>query len=182
MASKQILREVYLAKRLFLTAEEWEIRNKSVVLQLIDLIEKRESKNIHCFLPIRSKNEVDTFQVIDHFKDRNDVRFIIPKTEKEGQLSHYVLNDSCKIMTNKWGIPEPILGDLADIESIELVIVPLVVADKLGNRIGYGKGYYDRFIAQIPTTYTVGVSLLPLLDEILFVEENDVPLNSIVTP
>lgn len=180
MASKQILREVYLEKRLSLTDKEYKVRNKSIVEQVISLIDTNSYHYIHLFLPITAKKEVNTYGIIEHYKAHNQIQIVVPKIEENGLMSHYVYDDQCVIENNKWGIPEPISGNLADLDKIDLVLVPLVIADKLGNRIGYGKGYYDRFLVQVPKAMKVGISLLPLLDEILHVEEIDIVLDKII--
>ncbi len=182
MVSKQVLREIYLAKRLTLSKSEWHIRNEAVIQQLIELIEKRGANRIHTFLPIAKKKEVNTLQLIEYFRSDPKKTFIIPKSEEEGELSHYLLNGQTVIRNNKWGVPEPLHGEKAAINDIDFVVVPLVIADKANHRIGYGKGYYDRFLKVIPNAYKVGVSLLPSLDQIPYVEANDVPLNRIVLP
>ena len=182
MVSKQVLREIYLAKRLTLSKSEWHIRNEAVIQQLIELIEKRGANRIHTFLPIAKKKEVNTLQLIEYFRSDPKKTFIIPKSEEEGKLSHYLLNRQTVIRNNKWGVPEPLHGEKAAKKDIDYVVVPLVIADKANHRIGYGKGYYDRFLKVIPNAYKVGVSLLPSLDQIPYVEANDVPLNRIVLP
>lgn len=179
MADKGTLREVYLSKRLMLSVAEYERRSAKLIAKAIDLIIERNAKNVHIFLPIVAKNEVDTWQVINYFNDNPEVRFIIPKTQPQGELNHYLLNEQCRIELNNWGIPEPISGEIADINSIDLVFVPLVVADKYGNRIGYGKGYYDRFLARTDV-FKVGLSMQTLLDEIPFIEETDAALDNVL--
>ncbi len=180
MASKQILREVYLSKRLLLSEQEFALRNRKITDSVIEYIEKNNYHNIHIFLPIWSKKEIDTKLIIDHFQDHSAVRFIVPKTLSNSELSHYILNENCHIEINKWGIPEPVKGDLADLSKIDLILVPLIIADKKGNRIGYGKGFYDRFL-NIVEARKVGLSILPLLDEILYIEETDIKLDQCFT-
>ena len=128
------------------------------------------------------KKGINTLQLIEYFRSDPKKTFIIPKSEEEGELSHYLLNGQTVIRNNKWGVPEPLHGEKAAINDIDFVVVPLVIADKANHRIGYGKGYYDRFLKVIPNAYKVGVSLLPSLDQIPYVEANDVPLNRIVLP
>ena len=60
------------------------------------------------------------------------------------------------IEENKWKIPEPLNGIVFDIKQLDVVFVPLVVFDLLGHRIGYGNGFYDRFLAQcLPETLKI---------------------------
>jgi 5-formyltetrahydrofolate cyclo-ligase len=183
MASKQILREVYLSKRQFLSDEEYERRNHQIKEKFISFIDISEIKVIHTFLPIFSKREVDTLRIIDFVKSlKSKVQFVVPKTLKNGQLKNYILNDNCVIKENKWGIPEPAAGDLADDRSIDLILVPLIISDKYGDRIGYGKGFYDRFLEKVPRAKKVGLSLLPNLDKIDFTEPTDIKMDFCITP
>lgn len=183
MASKQILREVYLAKRQFLSDDEYELRNHQIKEKFISLIESFNIKVIHTFLPIITKREVDTLRIIKHVRaTAPEVQIIVPKTLKNGHLENYILNDNCIIEENKWGIPEPVVGDLADDRLIDLVLVPLIISDKNGDRIGYGKGFYDRFLEKIPRAKKVGLSLLPNLDKIEFTEPTDIKLDFCITP
>ena len=183
MASKQILREVYLSKRQFLSNEEYEIRNQKIAERFITSTDLSTLKTIHIFLPIISKREVDTYRIIDRINASNaNIDLVIPKTLKNGHLENYLLNDNCIIEENKWGIPEPIAGDVIDDNSIDLVLVPLIISDKFGHRIGYGKGFYDRLLEKIPKAKKVGLSLLPNLDKIEFVEPTDIKLDYCITP
>ena len=78
----------------------------------------------------------------------------------------------------KWGIPEPIEGESAATEDIDVVLIPLIVFDENGHRIGYGKGYYDRFLESCrPDTLKVGLSILPPIKEIPEVEAHDIPMD-----
>ncbi|MTI41778.1 5-formyltetrahydrofolate cyclo-ligase [Fulvivirga lutimaris] len=183
MASKQILREVYLAKRQFLSDDEYELRNHQIKEKFISLLENYSFNAIHTFLPIISKREVDTLRLIKYVRTtRPEVQIFVPKTLRNGHLENYILNDNCIIEENKWGIPEPVEGDLSDDSLIDLVLVPLIISDKLGDRIGYGKGFYDRFLEKIPEAKKVGLSLLPNLDKIEFIETTDIRLDFCITP
>ena len=82
--------------------------------------------------------------------------------EEENQLSHILLTDATLIRPNALGIPEPVGGLEVPIENVEVVFVPLLAYDKKGNRIGYGKGYYDRFLSTCPTRcIKIGLSFSP---------------------
>ena len=82
--------------------------------------------------------------MIDLINDKNKI-IIIPKINGFN-LKHYIYENNLSIKKNHLGIPEPSNGNHAKINLIEVVFVPLIVSDKFGNRVGYGKGYYDRFL------------------------------------
>ncbi|MEQ8926469.1 MAG: 5-formyltetrahydrofolate cyclo-ligase [Fulvivirga sp.] len=178
MASKQVLREVYLAKRLTLTNKEYDLRNNLVVGAASVLIDKIKPETVHIFVPIKSKREIDLTGLVEKYAAK---KFAVPKTEKNGELKHFIFNSETKMLQNKWGIMEPHNGQEVDPTQVDLVFVPLIIADKLGHRIGYGKGYYDRFLAQT-SAIKIGVSLQPLLDKIDYMQITDVKLDGVITP
>lgn len=180
MASKQTLREVYLSKRLTLSDIEYHRRNVLITNKVLELIDALQPKSVHLFLSIISKKEFDTQPLIKELKSRN-IKICIPKVIWPSDLEHFLLDDNCIIKENNWGIPEPICGTKLESDNIDLVLVPLIIADKSGHRIGYGKGYYDRFLSN-SNSKKIGISLLPLLDEIPYIENNDVKLDGVITP
>ena len=97
-------------------------------------------------------------------------------------MEHYLFEGKQQLARDKWGIPEPAYGTRIAPNQIDLVLVPLVVVDQLGNRIGYGKGYYDKFLMQCNThTKKIGLSLLPILAETIDSESTDVRLDACLT-
>ncbi|MDX1628355.1 MAG: 5-formyltetrahydrofolate cyclo-ligase [Fulvivirga sp.] len=183
MVDKSILRNVFLEKRLFLSQQEHQKRNKLLAENLFARIDISQYKCMHTFLSITDKKEVDTHAIIDKAVELNDqLQVVISKTKPKGILEHYLLDHDTVVETNNWGIPEPINGKLADISKIDLILVPLITFDKVGHRIGYGKGYYDRFLKQVPTATKIGLSLTPPLDLIQYIESNDVKMDACVTP
>jgi 5-formyltetrahydrofolate cyclo-ligase len=94
-----------------------------------------------------------------------------------------LLTDSTVIKVNDWGIPEPVDGVEIPASKIEAVFIPLLVFDQKGNRIGYGKGFYDEFLSRCTKEVVkVGLSLFPAEKEIEEVNEHDVPLDYCVSP
>lgn len=183
MVDKDVLRKVYLEKRLTLSSTELKRRNELLVHQLFDFIDFRSINWLHSFLSIVEKKEVDTASVIEKARDINPkLNVVTSRTRPKGLLEHYVLDDNATIEKNAWGIPEPVRGTLADIHLLDVVLVPLISFDKEGQRIGYGKGYYDRFLKKIPEAKKIGVSLGPPLDKILYSNKFDVVLDACVTP
>ncbi len=79
------------------------------------------------------------------------------------------------------GIPEPSNAQKADFEEVDLVLVPLLAADKMGNRIGYGGGFYDRLL-QNSKAAKIGLSLSTKLDKISQKEVWDIKLDGVLTP
>ena len=88
---------------------------------------------------------------------------VVPKIAPKEQLQHYILEEDTLLQCNAYGIPEPVTGKLLNPQKIDVVFVPLLAFDTTGQRVGYGKGYYDRFLKSCkPTVVSVGLSFLSL--------------------
>lgn len=183
MVDKNTLRKVYLEKRLSLSQQEYESRNHQLLEHLMSLLNFTQVKFLHTFLAMIDKKEVNTFSIIKTVRGLNpDILIAVSKTLPKGDLAHYLLNERTSIKVNNWGIPEPVEGEAADISKIDLVLVPLISFDKEGHRIGYGKGYYDRFLKKVPQAKKIGLALTPPLDHIPYSDEMDVKLDACVSP
>lgn len=135
----------------------------------------------HIFLPISNKKEPDTSYLLSvlHGKDKN---IVLPKVSSQ-RLQHYLLTDSTKLKNSNWNIPEPVDGIEISPEKIDVVFVPLLVFDEEGNRVGYGKGFYDDFLACCRSeVIKVGISLFAPIKKITDVFEKDIPLDYCITP
>ena len=98
-------------------------------------------------------------------------------------MTHFLLTDNTKFTKNEYGIPEPINGIEVPIDKINVIFVPLLAYDKLGNRVGYGKGFYDKFLFKCKKeTILIGLSFFEPENEIKDVSINDIRLNHCVTP
>ena len=98
-------------------------------------------------------------------------------------MIHFLLTDNTKIKKNRYNIPEPIDGIVISNDKIDVVFIPLLGFDKAGNRVGYGKGFYDRFLADCkPETIKIGLSFFEAEDKITDIYENDIKLDYCVTP
>ncbi|RUA31439.1 MAG: 5-formyltetrahydrofolate cyclo-ligase [Bacteroidetes bacterium] len=182
---KNTLRKVYLEKRKFLSQAEYERRNQLLHHRLIELQEKHQFKSIHTFIPIKKNKEPDIFPFIQYlWSKRPEVEIITAISDlKHPILRHVQITENTTFLENKWGIPEPQDGTPYSIEGIECVLVPMVVGSKSGHRIGYGKGYYDRFLeACKKETQFVGVTLGPLLEGETFAGQFDIPMHNMITP
>jgi 5-formyltetrahydrofolate cyclo-ligase len=180
--NKKEVRKVFLQKRESLTEAEWQ----SICLAIYNIffasVDLSFVRKLHIYLPIEGRREADTWQIIDKIRrEHPGVRLIIPKVD-QGRLSHFYFEGLHQVKTNTWGIPEPTQGVPAEPSEIDMVLIPLFAADKHGNRVGYGKGFYDRFLKECkPTCKKIGLSLFPLIDKI-DVDEFDVALDAVVLP
>jgi 5-formyltetrahydrofolate cyclo-ligase len=114
----------------------------------------------------------------------DDYDICVPKViNKNGIMEAVLWSKKTPTITNEWGITEPQSDTYISPENIDTVVVPLLCFDKAGHRVGFGKGYYDRFLKRCSKDVkTVGVSYFEPVDKITDVETTDVALNVIVTP
>jgi 5-formyltetrahydrofolate cyclo-ligase len=141
-------------------------------------------KVLHTFLPITSKKEVDTWLIIERIRrEFPHVRISIPRVNNQtNELENFFFEGLHQLTTTEWGIQEPKQGIPTEPEKIDMVLVPLLAFDTAGNRIGYGKGYYDRFLKLCKTNAKkIGVSFFDP-EENLPAEEYDTKLTNVVTP
>jgi 5-formyltetrahydrofolate cyclo-ligase len=142
-----------------------------------------EKTYFHIFLPIEAHNEVNT-EFILHLLSGKDKEIVISKSDFETRnMTHFLLTDNTKIKKNEYNIPEPVDGIEVPSKKIEVVFIPLLAYDKLGNRVGYGKGFYDKFLSECqPETIKIGLSFFEPEEQITDVFETDVKLDYCVTP
>lgn len=179
---KQQLREEYKLKRKALSDEEIKIFEKSICLQIRNL-DFSLVQNVHVFLPIKRQKEVNTYPIID-FLRKIDKQIIISKSNFENNtLTHYIFEKRTELLINKWGIPEPINAIEINVKNIDLVFVPLLISDKKHYRVGYGKGFYDRFLSECKSSVkTIGLNFFSPIQEIEDVGVFDVPLDKVIYP
>ncbi len=136
----------------------------------------------HIFLPIQEKMEIDTVNIISILQGK-DKNIIVPKIASKSTLEHYLLTDSTLFKTNNWGVPEPVNGILIGPEKLDVIFLPLLAFDKMGNRLGYGKGFYDQFLKECKTdVLKIGLSVFGAETIIDDVNSDDVPLDYCITP
>ena len=98
-------------------------------------------------------------------------------------MQHLHFDDEVELVHNAFGIAEPSAGKIVEPDEIDLVLVPLLAFDKHGYRVGYGKGYYDKFLSQCrKDVIKIGLSFFEPVDEIDDINQFDISLNYCVTP
>jgi 5-formyltetrahydrofolate cyclo-ligase len=178
--NKEDFRKKYKSLRTAISDEDLEdlsiaIANNSLKLPIW------EFSNYHIFLPIINKKEINT-EFILHILQGKDKSIMIPKVKNNRAMSHILLQDNTALKLSKYGVPEPISGIEILPSKIDVVFVPLLAYDIKGNRLGYGKGFYDRFLEKCNSeTIIIGLSLFEPEQEIPS-ENSDIPLNFCITP
>ena len=182
---KAELRRLYLDKRRGLAAGEVAGVSSEISERFFNEVDLAAVKTLHTFIRIAKFNEFDTSMIYYRiWHERRGIATCAPLTDREtGELEARYFDDAAELSENEWGIREPTGTEKADPREIDLVIVPLLCFDESGHRVGYGKGYYDRFLAHCrPDCLKLGVSLFPPVAAIDDIHDSDVPLDLCITP
>ncbi len=181
--NKEEIRLKYFKKRKSLSSIEFQDGCHKISHAFLAYIENLNAQTIHIYLPIASKVEIDTWLIIKELWKRQ-IRVAVPLLKVEdSSLTHHLLHPETNLITNEWGVEEPDSSPELPISEIDMVVVPLLAYDENGYRVGYGKGFYDRFLAECNEEITkIGLSLFPPEKEIEGFDAYDVPLNLCFTP
>lgn len=183
--TKQELRKLYLQKRTALSEAEYAQLNFALYQNFFANIDLSFVRVLHTFLPIVSKKEVDTWLIIDRTRrEFPNVLISIPKVNAQtGVFDSFYFEGLHQLSTNEWGIQEPKQGIPTESEKVDLVLIPLLAYDRKGHRVGYGKGFYDKFLATCkPDCKKIGLSLFEAEEKISSVSEYDIPMDQCITP
>lgn len=177
---KKELRQKYLEKRKTLSEDEVNFLSQKILKNFILQFNLSENQSIHVFLPIKKFNEIETNSLIEYFW-KCKVNVFLPKIHENKIISIKYTSETI-LQENAWGILEPV-SIINEENSFDYIITPLLYCDKNGNRVGYGKGFYDEFFRTINAdAKKIGVNYFPPIDIIDDVSENDVKLDYLVTP
>lgn len=180
--NKTELRKVYKQKRQKLSQEEIDEKSMAIANKVIHLNIWNKAY-YHIFLSILHLKEINT-EMIMHVLQGKDKQIVLSKTNfEDSSMSHFLLTDSTIIKDSPFGIPEPTEGIEVPVKKIDVVFVPLLVFDNSGHRIGYGKGFYDRFLRDCrKNTLKIGLSLFEPISNIQNTHNQDIRLDKVVTP
>ena len=179
-ADKTFLRSHYKKKRFSLTKQEVDDLSQRVCKQL-DKLNIWKLKHYHIFISILKYNELDTSSIINKLKSEQKI-IIVPKISNN-ELVHIAINDETEFGLNEFGIKEPNDGNHFIIENLDIIFIPLLAFDIEGHRVGYGKGYYDKFLKLTNnSTLKIGLSFFDPINKIQDIDDNDVKLDYCITP
>lgn len=180
--TKKELRLKYQALRNALTEEQIDelslkLANQSVKMPIWSYT------NYHIFLPITEKKEINTEYLL-HILSGKDKNILLSKSNfSDGSLTHFLLTDNTRIEKNAYNIPEPTTGITVPDQQVDVVFIPLLAFDVTGQRVGYGKGFYDRFLELCrPDVVKIGLSLFDAEEAIADTLNTDIPLDFCITP
>lgn len=181
--TKADIRKEILHYRRLLAPESYATRNQQLLQRLKQSISQGKIGCVHIFLPIDKNKEPDLRPLLSWLWDRN-VIVLASKTDfKKKKLTHHPITSETRLVDSDWGIPEPATTEISTLDMVDMILVPLLLFDKKGHRLGYGGGYYDRLLPELPPNCKkVGISLSPGVDAFSLVDSHDIALDRIVTP
>ena len=180
---KETARKNYQKKRQELSSLRFEEDSSRIIHNLIELIKKIQPTCIHCFLTINQKSEINTKPIIEYCWE-NHIDVIVPVTDfTNNTLKNAKFEPSTKTELTQNYIPEPIDPIWANDRDIDFVIAPLLAYDAMGNRVGFGRGFYDRLFSSLNNEVKrVGVSFFEPCEIVVDIDSYDIPLTHCVTP
>ncbi len=173
---KKKIRLEMLSKRDHLQADFKSDYDDRICSSLMQIIEDQKCRIVHTFLPMGS--EINIFPFINNIL-KEKIKVVTPKTLKTGKLQHLILNDINEVENGIFGTIHP-SSDQEYEGKYDIIIVPGLSADKLNNRLGYGGGYYDKFLLQHPEALKIGIFYPFQILESLPNEPHDVKLDIIL--
>lgn len=177
-------RKIYLEKQIALSPAARNKKSEQILRLFFNEFDLSKIRFLHCFLPIRRTNEIDTKPIFERiWRDFPDIQTLVPRVNfKTNEIENLKFMRDTELVQNQWLIHEPSHNELVETTEIDLVLVPLLCFDSKGHRVGYGKGFYDRFLKNCrEDCLKTGLSYFPPVEEISDAREFDVRLDFCVT-
>ena len=166
--------------------QELEKKSEIIISKLEDLSEFKSAKNILAYVSFNK--EVDTIALIKKYLLTKSKSIIVPKVIGN-KLALFKINDFSDLVPGKFNILEPIKGELFDLTNLtasDIILVPGIAFDLEHNRIGYGKGYFDKLLANLNAIKEKSPKIIALAFELQIVdkinaEQHDIKVDKIIT-
>lgn len=182
--NKEALRKIYKNKRQELDGHQ-RLKLDDLLLIRFQEFDFSHIRVVLSYWPMANQSEPNTHLFTGYLRHMvPGLQMAYPVTDMEQiNITAYRINEDTVYTTNRWGITEPPAVDPLEPQQVDLVLVPMLICDQKGYRVGYGKGFYDRFLAQCRTDVVkMGFSYFDPVPRITDTHEFDVPLNYCITP
>ena len=176
MLDKKALRREIGAKKRAMTEEQIEGYSRQLAMNLYETEHYRNAKSIYAYLPYNQ--EVRTWDIVRKAW-ADGKRVAVPKVYGE-EMKFLWLENFDEIAPGGWDIPEPIFDEpIADDESA-LILMPGLAFDPKGHRVGYGGGFYDKYLEKHPSHPLVALCYPFQMFDYLDVEAHDIPVDLVI--
>jgi 5-formyltetrahydrofolate cyclo-ligase len=182
--TKKELRKRFLAERDGLTDREYNIL-QDLMLIGFQRLSLPPLETVHSYLPMIERKEPNPLPILRWLSFRfPGLRTAAPRADFETiSMTHWLIDEKTVFELNDKGIPEPSISIQVQPGEIDLVIIPLLAFDEQGYRVGYGKGFYDRFLAECsPKCLRVGLSFFEAVEKIADTDTFDMAMDYCITP
>jgi 5-formyltetrahydrofolate cyclo-ligase len=178
---KDKIRDQVKARRKQMTIVDAVDTSKQIIERCIATIDWQQARRVHTYMPMPKWREVDTWPLIlTIWENWPEILIAVPNTRNDRAIA---IGPTTQWELGKYGIPEPRGGSALPLSTnFDVIVCPVLAFDKQGYRLGYGNGYYDKFLARHPHALTVGLSYeKDLVKDGIPHESHDVPMRCIVT-
>ena len=182
---KSALRKTYRVRQKSLSAAEQNEKSCQIAARFFANFDLRQVNFLHCFLPIKKFNEIETKLIFDGvWQSFPHIVTLVPRVNFEnGEIENLVFTSETNLIQNIWKIDEPESGEFVESEKIDLVLIPLLCFDARGFRVGYGKGFYDKFLSECrEDCLKIGLGYFAPITEISDTYKFDIKLDFCITP
>lgn len=183
--NKSELRKIYLAANGNLSAQTKREKSAEIAERFFTNFDLSRVRFLHCFLPIEKFGEIDTKLIFERiWRDFPSVETLAPRVNfQTNRIEHLIFKRQTKLVRNHWEICESVENETIESEKIDLVLTPLLCFDARGFRVGYGRGFYDKFLKDCRADcLKIGLSYFAPVAEISDAQTFDVKLDFCVTP
>jgi 5-formyltetrahydrofolate cyclo-ligase len=182
-SSKDAWRTQFRSFRRSLSPDAYRARSSLIEQRVLSLPTMSNPQVVHVYWALQERREIDTRLIITALR-RRGAEVVLPVVQSfdpaSPTLEHRRYRGPSGLETNRWGIPEPVNTERVAPEALDVVLVPAFGADRSGQRIGHGTGYYDAFLASVACPRIALVyenCLVPSLPT----APHDVPMTTLVT-
>ncbi len=183
--TKSELRQICRTRQKVLSESEREEKSRVIAGRFFERFDLEKINFLHIFLPIEKHGEIDTAFILERLrKDFPHLEIVAPRVDFTAMLLENVrFTATVQLVRNRWGTLEPLGSEVIESKRIDAVLVPLLCFDERGFRVGYGKGFYDKFLSECRADcLKIGLSFFPPVAEISDAQNFDVRLDCCVTP
>lgn len=183
MKTKKQLRDELKAKRLALSENEVMQASAKILNMLSKELDWQNIRLLNTYMSVRTWHEIDTWSLLQYvWHEWPHIQTSTMRMNDDGAMQAVAIDQNTDWIMHEWGVAEPREGEiLPENRQFDVIIVPVLGFDSQHNRLGLGKGYYDRFLINQPRAHKIGLAYSWSLVESLPYEPHDIKLDQIVT-
>lgn len=182
---KSDLRQICLSRRKAISQDDRLAKSEAIADLFFRTFDLTGVSFLHTFIPIRKFNEVDTRLIVERiWRNHPQIQIVVPRVDREtNEMKSLKFDRDTELVSSAWEIEEPAHNAIVSEDEIDMVLTPGLCFDRGGHRVGYGKGFYDRFLARCrPDCVKIGLSFFEPVEKIDDSHDGDVALDVIVSP